>query len=64
MEALILVAGVAAFIILAASMPFVLLWELLFGDLGLSKKEKERRHRRLIATLEPTSKPSSSSTRP
>ena len=64
MEALILVPAVAVFVILAASMPFVLLWELLFGELSLSKKERKRRHRRLIATLEPPAKPSSSSTRP
>lgn len=59
MEALILVAGVAAFVILAASMPFVLLWELLFGDLGLSKKERKRRHRRLITTSDSSKPPSS-----
>ena len=37
MEALILVAGVVAYVAVAASIPFVLLWDLLFGDLGLSK---------------------------
>ena len=59
MEALILVPAVVAYVILAASIPFVLPWELLFGDLGLSKQERKRRHRLLIATSD-SSKPSSS----
>lgn len=41
MEALILVAGVVGYVAVAASIPFVLLWELLFGDLGSDSEKSE-----------------------
>lgn len=44
-----LIAGVVAYTAVAASIPFVLLWDLLVGDIARSKKEEKRRYRRLVA---------------
>ena len=41
-------AGAAVYAVMAAAIPFVLLWDLFFGDLSLSNKEKELRYRRLV----------------
>ena len=52
MLGLALLAGAAAYVIVAASIPFILLWDLLAGilglpdDIGASEKEKKRRLRR------------------
>ena len=41
-------AGAAVYVVLAAAIPFVLLWDLFFSDLGLSNKERKRRYQRLV----------------
>ena len=54
-------AGAAAYVLVAASIPFVLLWDLLAAifewpdDIGVSEKERKRRYRQLIEAAAPPS---------
>lgn len=42
------IVGAAVYAVLAAAIPFVLLWDLLVGDIAFSEKERRRRYRRLV----------------